>query len=172
MNKFYRFVKRFLQVLSIAIIVWFCVYFLYGDQISLTFTVRKFASYFPQILVFLTAVSIYGLFILAIKSKQKKWVNFLLFFGGLILATLPFIAFHGYFQYQCGIWNQEISKGKTLFKSELDSNENIQVRKTKCSVTNLEQTDTVHVKEILPYFELVNDVKLISAEKSYWSVVK
>lgn len=172
MNKFYRFAKRFLQVLSIAIIVWFCAYFLYGDQISLTFTDRKFASYFPQILVFLTAASIYGLFILGIKSKRNQWGNLLLFVGGLILALLPFIAYHGYFQYQCGFWNEELKKGKVLYSSEVSINEKIQIIHTNCKGKSEIKTDTVHIKKITPYFELINEVKLYPSEKSNWEKVK
>jgi hypothetical protein len=172
MNKFYRFLKKILLFLSIAIILWFCVYFLYGDRISLTFTDRTFASYFPQILVFLTAASIYGLFILSIKSRRKKWGNLLLFFCGLILALLPFIAYHGYFQYQCGFWNEDLKKGKILFTSELNSSEKIQIIETKCKIQSDVKTDTVHIQKFTPYFELINDVKLYPTEKSNWVKVK
>lgn len=168
MNKFYRFTKRFLQVLSIAIIVWFSVYFLYGDQISLTFTDRKFASYFPQILVFLTAASIYGLFILSIKSKRKQWGNLLLFVGGLVLALIPFIAYHGYFQYQCGFWNEELNKGNVIYSSEVNSNEKIQILESHCKNKTESKIDTVHIQKVTPYFELINDVKLYPSEKSNW----
>lgn len=172
MQKFYRFLKKFLLFLSMAIIVWFCVYFLYGDRISLTFTDRTFASYFPQILVFLTAASIYGLFVLSLKSNRNKWGNLLLFLVGIVLALIPFIAFHGYFQYQCGFWNEEISKGKVLYQSEINSNEKIQILESNCSLNSTQKTDTVHIKQITPYFELINDVKMYPSEKSNWKVVK
>jgi hypothetical protein len=168
MQKFYRFLKKILLFLSIAIILWFCVYFLYGDRISLTFTDRTFASYFPQILVFLTAASIYGLFILGIKSRRKKWGNLLLFFCGLILALLPFIAYHGYFQYQCGFWNEDLKKSSVLFQSEVDLNEKIQIIETKCKTQTEIKTDTIHIKQITPYFDLINDVKMYPSEKSNW----
>src|SRR5690606_40033326 len=97
MPKLYRILINTLKFLCLVFIAWLAVYFLLGDTFSIYFTDRVFASWFPQILVFLTAASIYALFILAIKSSRKKWQNILLFMGGFFFALTPFLAYHGYF---------------------------------------------------------------------------
>lgn len=173
MKKFYRFFLNALKFLCVGFILWFLAYFFFGERISMHFTDRRFASYFPQILVFLCAASIYGIFVLNMKNHYKKWVNILLFFGGFTLALIPFIAYHGFFQYQCGFWNQEIEKGKILYKTQLNSEEYIQVRKSKCKTgKNQISKDTLHIQAFTPYFEWVNDVKLVPSERSYWTIVK
>ena len=171
--KFYRILIQTIKFLCLAFIVWFCVYFLFGERFSISFSDRVFASWFAQILVFLAAASLYGLFILAIKSSRKKWVNILLFLGGFIFSLTPFLAYHGYFQYQCNFWNQEIKNKKTLYINKLNQPESVKVIESVCKVDESEiKTDTVFSKQITQFFELNDDVKIQKAEKSDWVVAK
>ncbi len=169
MKKFYSFLFNTLKFLCVGFIVWFGVYFFFLERFSIDFTDRVFASWFPQILVFLTAASVYLLFVLSIKSSQKKWVNILLFLGGFILAMLPFLAYHGYFQYQCGIWNQEIRNEKTLYVNSLNKFESVKVIRSKCEFDNEEKMDTIVSKPFTQFFEFNNPVKIKKSEKASWS---
>lgn len=173
MGKFYRILIITLKFLCLVFIAWFAVYFLLGDRFSIYFTDRVFASWFPQILVFLTAASIYALFILAIKSSRKKWQNILLFIGGFFFALIPFVTYHGYFQYQCEFWNDEIKSEKTLYINNLNQNETVKVVNSFCTNEESEiKTDTVFSKKFTPYFELNDEVKIKKVEKSDWTVFR
>src|SRR5690606_36247297 len=173
MPKLYRILINTLKFLCLVFIAWFAVYFLLGDRFSIYFTDRVFASWFPQILVFLTAASIYALFILAIKSSRKKWQNILLFMGGFLFALTPFLAYHGYFQYQCNFWNYEIKSEKTLYINKLNKFETVKVLDSFCAINESEaKSDTVFSKKITPYFELNDEVKIKKAEKSDWTVFR
>lgn len=140
-----------------------------GEKNGFLFSDRKFAAIFPEILVFSTAVSIYGLFVLSIKNKRKKWVNFLLFFGGLLFASLPFLAFHGYYQYQCSNWNSEIVSSENILYNNYDTEETVRVIKSKCKFEDEIKTDTIFVKNYLMFFEMHRRVNIIEVEKSNWS---
>src|SRR5690606_37930978 len=129
-------------------------------RFSIYFTDRIFASWFPQILVFLSAASIYLIFILEIKSSRKKWQNILLFIGGFFFALIPFLVYHGYFQYQCEFWNQEIKSEKTLYINSLNENETVKEVISTCKVDKPGKIDTVFSKQITPYFELNDEVKI------------
>ncbi len=168
----FRLFTNTIKFLCIVFIAWFVVYFLFGERFSLEFTDRVFASWFPQILVFLAAASLYGLFILAIKSSRKKWQNILLFVGGFIFALLPFLAYHGYFQYQCNFWNHEIIQEKTLYINRVDKSETIKEVISSCKVDKPGKIDTVFSKQITQLFELQNPVKIQKAEKSDWTIKK
>lgn len=140
-----------------------------GEKNGFLFSNRKYATIFIEILVFSTAVSIYGLFVLFIRNKRKKWINFLLFFGGLLFATLPFLAFHGYYQYQCNNWNSEIVSSEEILYNNYDTEETVKVIKTKCDFEDEIKTDTVFVKKQLLFFETHRRVNIIVVEKSNWS---
>ena len=173
MGKFYRILINTLKFLCLVFIAWFAVYFLLGDRFSIYFTDRVFASWFPQILVFLSAASIYALFILAIKSSRKKWQNILLFMGGFLFALIPFVTYHGYFQYQCEFWNYEIKSDKTLYINKLNKNESVKVLNSFCKLDKSDtKSDTVFSKQITPYFELNDEVKIKKSEKSDWTVFR
>ena len=173
MSKTSTFFVRFFRILCFLIILWFLVYFFFGERFSIYFTDRVFASYFPEILVFLTAASIYGLFILAIKSSYKKWQNILLFIGGFLFALTPFLAYHGYFQYQCDFWNQEIKEEKTIYFNSQNKFEIVKVIQSVCGTDNSEiKLDTVFSKQFTPYFEMQNPVKIQKVENADWTVVK
>lgn len=170
MRKFSRFFIQVIRFFCLVFIIWFCFYFFFGERFSVEFTDRVFASRFPQILVFLTAVSVYGLFIMEIKSRRKKWVNILLFIGGFIFALIPFVAYHGYFQYQCGIWNREIVKEKTLYINKLNKFESVKVIESVCEADGSKiQSDTVFSKQITRFFELNNPVKIEKSESGVWT---
>lgn len=172
MGKTSTFFVRFFRILCLLIILWFLVYFFFGEQFSVVFKDRVFASYFPQILVFLTAASVYGLFILAIKSSYKKWQNILLFIGGFLFAITPFLAYHGYFQYQCGFWNDEVVSEKTIYVHKSDHSKSVKEIISNCKVDKPGKTDTVFSKQFTPYFELQNPVKIQKSENADWSVSK
>lgn len=152
------------------IILWFITYFVLGDKVALTFTNKSWAEIFPQILVFAAAVSIYALFILAIKTKRKKWVNFLLFFGGMFVAIVPFLAYHGYYQYQCGIWNQEIVTSRNLLINHNDHSETVKIVRTKCEFEEEIKVDTLYSKKTTDFFELQHKVELIENKGSSWKL--
>lgn len=171
MGKFYRILINTLKFLCLVFIAWFAVYFLVGDRFSLYFSDRVWASWLPQILVFLAAASIYGLFIFAIKSTRKKWQNILLFIGGFFFALVPFLAYHGYFQYQCEFWNHKIKSEKTLYVNNLNPNETVKVVDRFCVNNESEvKTDTIFSKKLTPYFELNDEVKIKKVEKSDWKL--
>jgi len=172
MGKISRSSINAVRFLCLAFIVWFCLYFFFGERFSIEFTDRIFASWFPQILVFLAAASIYGLFILAIRSYRKKWINILLFLAGFIFALLPFLAYHGYFQYQCGIWNREIMHEKILYINKLNKDEFVKIIHSKCEKSREERSDTIISKQITRFLELNNPVKIQKAEKADWTVAK
>ncbi|MGB7498746.1 MAG: hypothetical protein WA897_02515, partial [Moheibacter sp.] len=77
MKKFLKISTIVLRILCGLFLIWYVLYFLFGDRLALRFSNREFASVFTQILVFAAAVSVYGLFILYIRSNQKKWINIL-----------------------------------------------------------------------------------------------
>lgn len=159
-----------LRILCVAGIIWFVVYFFFGHRISLTFKDREFAEKFPQILVFLTSAGIYGLFILSIKSSFKKWKNLLLFFGGLALAFLPFLIFHGILHFQCGAWNQKMLSGKTIYVNQKDATEVVKVIKSVCEINQEERTDTLMVKQLNTCLEVMHDVVIEKSENGNWTV--
>lgn len=153
------------------IIAWFFVYFLRGEEFSLTFTDRIFASYFPQILVFSTGVSIYLLFIFQVKSKFKWWKKLLILVIGFLVATIPFLLYHGYFQYQkCSFWNSKIETKKELYTNKLNPSETVKIQEKTCDGKT--QNDTVYSKKVLNYFELIHPVKIEKSEKSDWKLKK
>lgn len=173
MKKFYSILQKITAVLCGIIISWFAVYFLRGEEFSLTFSDRVFASYFPQILVFATGVSIYLLFIFQIKSDFKWWKKLLLLIVGFLFATIPFLLYHGHFQYQNGFWNREILKSKNLYFNKLNSSETVKIIESKNQIDSLKiEIDTLHSKQITPYFELQNPVKIVKSEKANWTVSK
>lgn len=172
MKKFYKVLQKIAIVLCGIIIAWFLVYFLRGEEFSLTFSDRVFASYFPQILVFSTGAAIYLLFIFRIKSSLKWWKNLLILILGFIFATIPFLLYHGYFQYQCSFWNNEIKFTKDLYQNKNNIFETIKIVETKCPVNEETTIDTVFVKEITDYFLLIDEVKISQSEKGSWSAKK
>lgn len=170
MYKSLKVLVKILRFLCIGFIVWFTLYFFFGNQFSITFTNRCFAYWFPQILVFTTSASIYLLFIFAILSARKRWQNVLLFFGGVLVATLPLLLYHGYLQYQCGIWNKEAIKEIPLYVNKNNNTESVKVITSHCHETV--STDTVFVKELTPWFELQNPVSIIQSENGNWTIVR
>lgn len=170
MQKSLRILTKIIQLICIAIILWFPLYFFWGDRFSITFTNRCFASWFPQILAFGTAASIYILFILSIKSKNKRWQNVLLFVGGLLLATIPLIVYHGYLQYQCGIWNREIVKETPIYYNKTNKFETVKVIQSSCDQTAV--SDTVFVKQMTPWFELQNPVNIHQSDDGNWTIIR
>lgn len=171
MKKFYSILQKIIAVICGIIISWFAVYFLRGEEFSLTFTDRVFASYFPQILVFATGVSIYILFIFQVKSNFKWWRKLLILLVGFLVATIPFLLYHGYFQYQkCNFWSSEIKTKKELYFNKLNNSETVKVQEKTCDGKT--QNDTVYSKKVLNYFELINPVKIQKSEKSDWKISK
>lgn len=151
-----------------AILLWFVLYFMIGEKTALYFTSRTFAAIFPQILVFAAAVSIYVLFILAMDHQRKKWVNLSLFFIGLVLAILPFFLYHGYFQYRCGFWNEEIQSSKTLLVNQNNPSQTVQIIQSQCENTLEEKIDTVYTQTFTPFFQLRQNASIRSVENSNW----
>ncbi|SMC32547.1 hypothetical protein [Moheibacter sediminis] len=174
MKRFYSVLQKITAALCGIIISWFAVYFLRGEEFSLTFSDRVFASYFPQILVFATGVSIYLLFIFQIKSNLKWWKKLLILLIGFLFATIPFLLYHGHFQYQeHSFWNREISKSKNLYFNKSHSSETIKIIESKSQIDTLKiEIDTIHSKQITPYFELQNPVKIVKSEKANWELGK
>lgn len=170
MGKIYRILIHILKFFCLVFIAWFAVYFLLGDRFSIYFTDRVFASWFPQILVFLAAASIYGIFILEIKSSRKKWQNILLFIGGFFFALIPFLTYHGYFQYQNGFWNKKNVQSEILYFNSSDDSETIKILEYQLNEES--KSDTVFSKQITPYFEIQNPVKIEKGENSGWKLKK
>lgn len=171
MKKFYKVLQKNLNVLCVLIIAWFFVYFFRGEEFSLNFTDRVFASYFPQILVFSAGVSVYLLFIFQVRSKFKWWKKLLILFIGFLFATIPFFLYHGYFQYrECSFWNSEIKTKKELYSNKLNKTETVKIQEKTCDGKT--QNDTVYSKKILTYFELIHPAKIEKGEKSTWRLIK
>jgi hypothetical protein len=170
LKHFLRILQKILQVICWLIVIWFGVYFFFGERFSITFTNRDFGEYLPHILTFGAAASIYLLLILNIKSSRKKWRNILFFFLGLILAAVPLLAFHLYFQYQCEFWNREIKSSKVIYFNKLNKFESIKVIRSVCENEKSKvQTDTAYSKQITPYFELQNPVKIEKSDSGTWT---
>lgn len=170
-----RFLNTLLKILSyafVSIIIWYVVYFFFGDHFSLYFTDRTFAAFFPQLLVFLTAVSIYFLFIFQIRASQKKWKNILLFVGGLLFALLPILIFHGYFQYRCGDWNREVVSEEVLYLNPSIENQSIKEIISVCGPDQAEKSDTVLSQKVTPYLEWNNPVILTESENAEWKIAE
>lgn len=160
--------QRFIQFICLLIIVWFLVYFFAGDYSAFYFTDRTFASYFPSILSFTASAAIYGLFVSWIQAKRKKWKNVLLFVFGLLIGSLPLLAYHGYFQYQCGFWNQEILAVKQTYLNKVDASESVKDFKTQCKINRETQVETLFVKQFTPYFEFRNPVDVSTLNSTFW----
>lgn len=160
MKKTFILLKSVLTILFSIIIVWFVVYFLWGNQFAIYFKNRDAAEFFPHLLVFATGVSIYGLFILNIHSYKKRSFNILLFFLGLIFSSIPFLLYHGFLQYQNGFWNQRIEKTEILYISTSNEEESVKRLEFINKVNSTEKIDTVFSKPFSPFFELNRQVNL------------
>ncbi|MDX9705155.1 MAG: hypothetical protein RBT46_05555 [Weeksellaceae bacterium] len=171
MKKNLQILQKLFWIIFPTIIVWFILYFSIGERFSIYFTDRTFASYFPYILVFSTAVSIYGIFILLIHSQRKKWINILLFTSGLLFASLPFLIYHGYFQHQCHFWNQKITESQPLFVSKIDDSEKISEIKIECITEQKEQTKIVFLKEFTPFFNWIQEIDIQNLD-NFWKKVE
>ena len=153
MKKTFTLLQSILTVLFVGIIVWFLVYFLWGNDFALYFVNREMASLFPHILVFSTAVAIYGLFILQIQSQHKKSRNILFFFLGLIFSILPLVAFHAYFTFQNEFWNHQIIDSKTIFYNPINPKESVKEIRFENKQNSKHQIDTVYSRSFSPYFD-------------------
>ena len=98
-------------------------------------------------------------------------MNFLFFFLGLLFSSLPFLAYHGYFQYQDGFWNQKIENAKTLYSNKLKSDETVKVLQFRNEINQEVKSDTVFSKSITPYFELIHEVEIKVSEKGNWTAL-
>lgn len=154
--------------MCLLIIVWFLIYFLAGDYSAFYFTDRTFAAYFPSILSFAASTAIYGLFISSIQSKRKKWKNILLFVSGLLIGSLPLLAYHAYFQYQCGFWNEEVLEVKQTYSNKVDATESVKSFKTQCKINQESKQEVLFVKQFTPYFEFRNPVDVSALNPTFW----
>lgn len=170
MKKFFKIISVIARIVFVCILLWFCAYFIFGDQLALKFSNQTYSNAFVQILTFSAAVSVYGFFVLSIRAKQKKWLNVILFFGGLLLGCLPLLIYHGYLQYQCGFWNETTTEISTLYINTQNENESVKRLEKKCSLKDEIKTDTVFVRKLNDYFELEQPVKIRKSEKGNWKI--
>ncbi|MGB6093188.1 MAG: hypothetical protein WBF83_05445 [Moheibacter sp.] len=168
MKKFLKISTIVLRILCGLFLIWYVLYFLFGDRLALRFSNREFASVFTQILVFAAAVSVYGLFILYIRSNQKKWINILLFVGGLIVGCIPLLLYHGYLQYRCGFWNMEQISEKMIFDHLQNPDETVQIIHSKCKTGDLESVDTLYIKKTGTFLDWTANVNFEKSEKGDW----
>jgi len=168
MKKFLKISTIILRFLCGLFLIWYALYFLFGDSVALRFSKREFAAVFTQILVFAAAVSVYGLFILFIRSTQKKRINILLFIGGLIGGCLPLLLYHGYLQYSCGFWNMEQISEKTIFENTQNPDESVQLIRSKCKTGDLETVDTLYIKKTGTLLDWTADVNFEKSERGEW----
>lgn len=168
MKKFLNISTLILRTICGLILVWFTIYFLYGNNFSIRFSKPEYAKSFTQILVFATAVAVYGLFILFIGSKRKRWVNIFLFFSGLIVGSIPLLYYHGYLQYRCGFWNIEQMDAKILYLNSKNSDESVQLIQSKCKLDKEEKFDTLYVKKLNSFLEQVNHPIFVKSENGEW----
>ena len=97
-------------------------------------------------------------------------MNFLFFFLGLMFSSLPLLAYHGYFQYQDGFWNQKIENSKTLYINKLKNDESVKELQFRNEINQEIKWDTVFSKAFTPYFELNQQVEIKVSEKGNWTV--
>lgn len=168
MKKFLKISTIVLRILCGLFLIWYVLYFLFGDRLALRFSNREFAPVFTQILVFAASVSVYGLFILFIRSTQKKWINILLFIGGLIVGSLPLLLYHGYLQYRCGFWNMEQLSEKTIYENSQNPDESVQLIQSKCKTGDLETTDTLYIKKTGTFLDWTANVNFEKSEGGEW----
>lgn len=156
------------RILCGLFLIWYALYFLVGDRTALRFSDRKSAEVFTHILVFSASVSVYGLFILFIRSNQKKWVNILLFIGGLIVGSFPLLLYHGYLQYRCGFWNSEQVSEKTIYENSQNQSETVRLIRSKCKTGDMETADTLYIKKMGTFLDWTADVNFEKSETGEW----
>lgn len=168
MKKFIKISAVIVKIIFVGIILWFCAYFIFGEKLSIKFSNREWQPVFIQFLVFMAGVSVYGIFILSIRSKNRKWLNLLLFFGGLILGSLPLLFYHGYLQYRCGFWNEIEESSKVLYVNSINPDETVKIIQKKCETGDKVLTDTVFVKKLNDYFELEHTAIIKKSKNGNW----
>src|SRR5690606_33688989 len=150
--------QQILFVLRALLIERSLVYCNPGQEFSLTLSDRVFASYRPQILSVATGVSAYSLFILQSKSIVTRCQVFLMLLLGFVGATFRFLLYHGYFQYQNGFWKKKNVQSKILYFNSSENSETIKI--VEYQLNEESKSDTVFSKQITPYFEIQNPVKI------------
>lgn len=171
MKKILKTVQKILLIVFPTIILWFILYFSIGERFPIYFTDRTFASYFPYILVFSTAVSIYGICILLIHSKKRKWINIVLFVCGLAFSSLPFFAYHGFLQNQCSFWNEKVSISKKLFISKITPSEEINTIQIQCIYKEEITEKTVFQKKFTPFLVWNQEINTEHLD-TFWKAVE
>lgn len=168
MKKFFSLSAFILRIIFFFLIIWYFVYFFLGERISIRFSDPNFRNVFTQIIVFAAAVAIYGLLVLSIRSTRKKWINFLLFFAGLTGCWLPLLVYHGYLQYRCGFWNQTEKSENILYTNSENSDESVKLVQKECKANGELNSDTVYVKKLNNYFEVIHQVKIEKSVNGRW----
>lgn len=163
-----------LKTLLYLILVWFIIYFVFGEQISLEFSDYQFAKIFPKILTFAAGASIYLLILLSIK-KSKGWsiVNILKFIAGIIFAFIPFLLFKYYSSVaNCQDWEITKKNVKTLFVSTSSNSEKIKTIETYCQEMDELETKNYRVMEITPIFNIVSEIDTAKINQKDWKKFK
>lgn len=163
-----------LKTILYLILIWFIIYFVFGEQISLEFSDYHFAQIFPKILTFSAGASIYLLILLTIK-KSKGWsfINILKFFAGIMFAIIPFILFKYYSSVaNCQEWEITKKNVKTLFVSTSSNSEKIKTIETYCQEMDKLDVKNYRVMEITPFFNVVSEIDTAKINKKDWKKFK
>ncbi len=162
-----------LKFIFYTIILWFIVYFLAGDYISLEFANYKFALVFPRILTFATAASIYCLIVLKIKSEDGwNFSNIMKFIFGILLAFIPFIIFEYLSLARCNFWETTKTYKGTLYHSKNSDAEKIIVVESVCKNTQTVRRETKRVVSLTPLFNTVSSIDTATIKSGNWNEFK
>lgn len=166
--------KITLKTILYLILVWFIIYFVFGEQISLEFADYQFAHIFPKILTFAAGASIYLLILLTIK-KSKGWsiVNILKFIAGIIFAFVPFLLFKYYSSVaNCQDWEITKKNIATLYVSTTSNSEKIKSVETYCQEMDQLEVKSYRVAELTPLFNVVWEIDTANISPEKWKKLK
>lgn len=162
-----------LKFIFYTIILWFLAYFLLGNYISLEFSNYQFALLFPKILTFATAVSIYGLLVLTIRSESGwSFGNIMKFMSGVILAFIPFVIFEYLSLDRCNFWETTKTYKGTLYHSKNSSAEKIVIIESVCKGSENVIRETKHTVGITPIFNTSSPIDTSKIKLSNWNEFK
>lgn len=164
--------KRFLNitiVISIIFIVWFLLYFLIGNFISLEFSNSNFSSLFPKILTFIASVSVYILFLVSIK-KENGWsfFNVMKFVLGIVVAFIPLLVFEYFSIDSCASWKVNKSDKKIIYQSVSSASETIRLIEVDCPTANRKTLEVKRVMKITPLFITSSEIDTLKISDKNW----
>lgn len=159
-----------LRILFWIIIIWFIGYFVFGEYIAIEFSDYTFAQHFPKYLTFAAGASIYFLFLLSIRLKDKwNWKNILKFLAGIGIGFMPFVLFKYYSSVgNCQNWEVIKTNKKTLFQSITSESETIQLIEIECPEMEIKEEKIYRVMHLTPVFNVKSEIDTTKLKFNHW----